>query len=1310
MRFKKGLAVTMSMAMVFSALSFTPAQAAKKPKLSKTKATVKVGSTVKLTVKNAKKKAKVTWKTSKKKVAKITKKTTKGKAYAVVKGVKKGTAKITATYKVGKTKKVLSCKVKVTVKVGPAGNAATKTTPTANATTKPVASPTAKATNSATQTPNQGQGTPAPTAPEKPEPTGFEPSTQDYEYFNDYTLGFAQNKIVAYKDGKRLTLEEAGAGVYNKKEDNIFAQHIKDNAWYKDKITLTQPLQYTTNDGVAHRIDSMLTNYDFIADPTAIDNSKNDGKLYVYGTTEGIDYQGGVLKTNGYNNHSLTIVSTQDMVNWTDEGTLDNKNLTNKPDSAASNQKVKCKWGTKAWAPSGLKIDGDGDGQDEYYIFYTNGGAVGYVQGDSPSGPWKDDLGVTLFTQNTPNCSGVVWCFDPAVLVDDKGDAYVYFGGGTTDDKAHGKTARVCKIKFEKGTGKVLLDGDPQELDNYYMFEDSEINQFNGKYYYSYCTNFNVPGGNKWIGSGQIACYVSSDPMNISFDPEGENGDKYTDETGTYHHYLGTILNNPSTIYGESYNNHHHMQSFKGHDYIFYHSTVLGNTLFRDNKQYRNLHVNEISVDKDTDKLAIKPSYDGVEQIENFNPYINEDGSRKYINATTAANSAGVKSSRDDIEVNSSLNGSPMVLDSIDTGDWSCIKGVDFGSKGMKNFAAELLSDTETGRIELFVDSPLKLDNKIAMIDITEKTDGNYKFKNTVITKSVTGVHDIYFVFRGSNYKVASWLFSENEKMEEPDISDRPTATPTPVTVENSYGWNEDKTEYRLKLSEENVVEEAGASVSFDENSATATLSYKGDYPGIWFNLPDNVTDKFDSVIFTYKDSSTGGCGKAVRYKDDTQDQEIVWVDCLPDNQTTQTIQVDSSKILRKIKLFRNDATEGCKVTITSVIFKKAAKETNWTTTWGTAEEKCDITESAMPQMTLEDSTVRQIVKVTTAGAKMRLRLSNQYGGSDVTIKSMHAAKQVTADQSDIDVDTDVVVTVDGKTEFVIPKGKTIVTDAVNFKVNALENIAISTYFGTTPETNITGHRGARATTYQVAGNQVSEKAFTNPKTTTSWFFLADVSLYSEHQGKAVVCFGDSITDGYGTDAAYLGKKPDSYTRWGDYFAKRLQANEKTRNVSVINEGIGGNSILGAWPTDAGKDRFSRDLLEHDGVAYCILLFGVNDLDKLSDTSKYDKLKPEYEKMIQLCHDNNIKVYASPILPFGTSSYYSESSEKVRNMINIWLRSDESGVDGIIDFDSAVADPDNPTNVLEKYTHEDGLHPYDGYSAMADAIDLKLFE
>ena len=381
-----------------------------------------------------------------------------------------------------------------------------------------------------------------------------------------------------------------------------------------------------------------------------------------------------------------------------------------------------------------------------------------------------------------------------------------------------------------------------------------------------------------------------------------------------------------------------------------------------------------------------------------------------------------------------------------------------------------------------------------------------------------------------------------------------------------------------------------------------------------------------------------------------------------------------------------------------------------WVTTWGTAEEKCDTTKDAMPKMPLTDTTVRQIIRVTTGGQKLRLRLSNQYGESDVEIQSLHLAKQVQADASTIDVSTDAVVKVNGSEQLTIPKGKVIVTDEVDFSVNALDNVAISAYFGAAPTQNITGHRGARATTYQVAGNQVSAEAFSSVKKTTSWFFLADASIWSPDKSKAVVCFGDSITDGYGTDATYLGKKPDSYTRWIDYFAKRLQANESTTHISLINEGIGANSILGSYPTDAGKDRFKRDLLEHDGVAYCIILFGVNDLNSLRDTSKYDQLLPEYQKMIQLCHENGIKVYGAPILPFGTSDYYSEASEEVRTKINNWMRSTDSNLDGIIDFESAVADPQNPKNILEEYTHEDGLHPYDGYEAMANAIDLNMFE
>lgn len=383
----------------------------------------------------------------------------------------------------------------------------------------------------------------------------------------------------------------------------------------------------------------------------------------------------------------------------------------------------------------------------------------------------------------------------------------------------------------------------------------------------------------------------------------------------------------------------------------------------------------------------------------------------------------------------------------------------------------------------------------------------------------------------------------------------------------------------------------------------------------------------------------------------------------------------------------------------------------SWVTTWGTAEENFNASPNSMPQA-LEGTTVRQIIRVTTSGDKMKLRLSNQYGKSDVVIQSMHLAKQVEADKSTIDTSTDTVVKAFGSEEIIIPAGEVVETDSVDFSVDALDNVAVTMYFGSAPTTTseMTGHRGARATTYQVSGNEISTETFSSPSTTTAWYFLADVSLMSPEGSKAVVCFGDSITDGYGTDASYLGKKPDSYTRWADYFAKRLQANEATKHISVINEGIGSNSMLGAYPTDAGKDRFARDLLEHDGVGYCIILFGVNDLNALSDTGKYNQLLPEYQKMVQLCHENGIKVYGAPILPFGTSSYYSEASEQVRTMINEWMRSSDSQMDGIIDFESAVADPDNPKNILSEYTHDDGLHPYDGYEAMADAIDLTMFE
>lgn len=564
---------------------------------------------------------------------------------------------------------------------------------------------------------------------------------------------------------------------YLNEGDNPFEAQVN-QSWDTPDLVLSQPVRYKTSDGKVHDIESMLTNFDFIADPTAIDNSDVDGKLYVYGTTEGFSYENGKMVGNKYANHSLTILSTSDMVNWTDEGFMDSRNLTNeREDSDNKVQNSKFTTGN-SWAPSGLKIDGDKDGKMEYYLFYTNGGSTGYVMADSPTGPWISPHDGALFDKSTPNCSDCNTCFDPAVLADDDGSAYVYFGGLTRT------SGRACKVKFIEGTGAVERDGDPVKLPTYAMFEDNEINKFNGKYYYSYCSDFSSQTLTK---GASICVYVSSDPLNVAFNPEtrpkGEEKKAFTDEDGTYRHFLGTVLDNPSVLYGETYNNHHHMQEFKDHKYIFYHSTILSMKMHSKSNSYRNLHVDEIHVDEATDDISVTPSYEGASQIEDFDPYNDFDNNSKSINATTTSYSAGVKSTRDDDMVTAVAdkselnNGSPMVLDCINTGDWTKIQGVNFGELGAKKFSATVNAPSEDGAIEVFLDDPTDPENMVARVDL-KNTDSQYETLSVDMpADKVNGKHDVFFVFRGDDFKVSAWKFYENV----------PDPTPTPiVTVTNA--------------------------------------------------------------------------------------------------------------------------------------------------------------------------------------------------------------------------------------------------------------------------------------------------------------------------------------------------------------------------------------------------------------------------------------------------------------------------------------------------------------------------------------------
>lgn len=212
MRKEKVIASVLSLAMVLSSVCVQSGEvgAAKKVALNKKRASVNVGDTVKLSVKNGKKKAKVTWKTSSKKVATIIKKTTAGnKASATIKGVKKGTAKITAAYKFGKKTTKLTCKVTVSNKTNT--DATGTTAPSlAPATTAPVASstPNTTAAPTATATPDSGEtAKPSAKPTKKPVPTPTATPIPEPVLVNPYKLDLSAEGVVIGENG--------GEPVYN---------------------------------------------------------------------------------------------------------------------------------------------------------------------------------------------------------------------------------------------------------------------------------------------------------------------------------------------------------------------------------------------------------------------------------------------------------------------------------------------------------------------------------------------------------------------------------------------------------------------------------------------------------------------------------------------------------------------------------------------------------------------------------------------------------------------------------------------------------------------------------------------------------------------------------------------------------------------------------------------------------------------------------------------------------------------------------------------------------------------------------------
>ena len=355
--------------------------------------------------------------------------------------------------------------------------------------------------------------------------------------------------------------------------------------------------------------------------------------------------------------------------------------------------------------------------------------------------------------------------------------------------------------------------------------------------------------------------------------------------------------------------------------------------------------------------------------------------------------------------------------------------------------------------------------------------------------------------------------------------------------------------------------------------------------------------------------------------------------------------------------------------------------------------------------------TLRMNPRVSAGGDTLRVRISNAYGASKLQIGA--ATIGIRDKGPTVVPGSERTLTFCGSGSATVPPGALVVSDSVRLETKPLADLAVSLYLPgeIPPAFQITG-RYARQTNYiSPPGNFAAASTMPVLKITDEWFFLSGIDVLASRETGCVVALGDSLTD------ANISTH-DTYSRWPDQLARRLVARRGGRPVAVLNQGLGGNRILHDLRGDSGLRRFDRDVLAQSGVTHAIVMLGTNDLrnrnGKPDEEVTAERMIAGLSQMALRAQARGIRLYGATLTPFGNETFlpgaWNPVRENHRAAFNKWIR--ESGaLDGVIDFDHALRDPERPTQMLPAYDCGDGLHPSDaGYCRMGDAIDLALFD
>ena len=348
--------------------------------------------------------------------------------------------------------------------------------------------------------------------------------------------------------------------------------------------------------------------------------------------------------------------------------------------------------------------------------------------------------------------------------------------------------------------------------------------------------------------------------------------------------------------------------------------------------------------------------------------------------------------------------------------------------------------------------------------------------------------------------------------------------------------------------------------------------------------------------------------------------------------------------------------------------------------------------------------TLRQIVRLSAGGKRLRLRISNTYGTEALTVGAAQVATP--AEGGAVVPGTGRTVTFGGSPTALVAPGGSVLSDPVEFEAAPLRQLAVSLYFPRGGQASAV-HPLYRTHSYAATGgDRTGDPAFASATPYSGMLYLTGVEVEGGASA-AIVALGDSITDGTGSWGPERG--------WPDVLAARLRG--AGRDIAVVNAGIDGNRVNGGGGRsgEAALARLDRDVLAQPGVRYLIVLEGINDIGLLprpnpppANQQTAADIIFGLKQIVARGRAHGLKVFVGTLLPEGTWPFFTPDREARRAAVNDWIRNSGEH-DGVIDFAAAVADRQDPT--LMRAEFRDGVHPNDaGARAMGEAVPLGLFD